>query len=79
MASWYRNEEGFDGYSDEELVRINLLRAACEAGGGTYVEKNHKPIQVEQSETGFLLTVPSQTASPDLHIWEVDKGGWHSK
>ena len=33
----------------------------------------------EQSETGFLLTVPSQTASPDLHIWEVDKGGWHSK
>jgi len=79
MASWYRNEEGFDGYSDEELVRINLLRAACEAGGGTYVEKNHQPIQVEQSETGFLLTVPSQTASPDLHIWEVDKGGWHSK
>lgn len=79
MASWYRCKEGFDGYSDEELVRINLLRAACEVGGGTYVEKNHKPMQVEQSGTGFLLTVPSQTASPDLQILEVDKRGWHSK
>ncbi|MCM1237616.1 MAG: hypothetical protein NC489_46730, partial [Ruminococcus flavefaciens] len=79
MAAWYRHEEGFDGYSDEELERINLLRAACEIGGGTYVEKNHKPIQIEKSENGFLLTVPSQTASPDLRVLEVDKCGWRSK
>lgn len=79
MAAWYRNEEGFDGYSIEELERINLLRAACEAGGGTYVEKGHKPIQIEQGKNGFLLTVPSQSASPNLHILEVDKSGWSSK
>ena len=79
MAAWYKNEEGFDGYSIEELERINLLRAACEAGGGTYVEKGHKPIQIEQGKNGFLLTVPSQSASPNLHIWEVDKSGWSSK
>lgn len=79
MAAWYKNEEGFDGYSIEDLERINLLRAACEAGGGTYVEKGHKPIQIEQGKNGFLLTVPSQTASPNLHILEVDKSGWSSK